>query len=328
MMIYRFRQRRCTLALLIFLILSVSCGKEGEKPDYRQEMRDFVIGISAYARTMEPDFVVIPQNGIELVTVSGDATGQPVTTYLDAIDGNGQEDLFYGYKKDDQSTPENDNAYLRALLNVSKQAGNQILVTDYCSTPAKMDDSYTRNSAGGYISFAADHRELDNIPAYPCPAFSENNRQIGALAEAQNFLYLINPGNFATKTAFIEAVAATNYDLLIMDLFFADGITFTRSETDRLRQKENGGKRLVIAYMSIGEAEDYRYYWDNHWNTQKPAWLDAENPDWAGNYKVKYWDEAWQQIIFGNDNSYLKKIVDAGFDGVYLDIIDAFEYFE
>jgi len=43
---------------------------------------------------------------------------------------------------------------------------------------------------------------------------------------------------------------------------------------------------------------------------------------------VAYWDESWQQIIYGNNSSYLKKILDADFDGVYLDIIDAYEYFE
>ena len=36
----------------------------------------------------------------------------------------------------------------------------------------------------------------------------------------------------------------------------------------------------------------------------------------------------WQNIIYGNESSYLTKISDAGFDGVYLDIIDAFEYYE
>ena len=36
----------------------------------------------------------------------------------------------------------------------------------------------------------------------------------------------------------------------------------------------------------------------------------------------------WQKIITENDESYQKKILDAGFDGVYLDIIDAFKYFE
>jgi len=51
-------------------------------------------------------------------------------------------------------------------------------------------------------------------------------------------------------------------------------------------------------------------------------------PDWTGNYKVKFWEAEWQNIIYGNENSYLKKILDAHFDGVYLDIIDTFEYYE
>ncbi len=80
--------------------------------------------------------------------------------------------------------------------------------------------------------------------------------------------------------------------------------------------------------MSIGEAEDYRYYWKSTWNSNPPSWVERENPDWEGNYKIRYWDPRWKAIISGNDDSYLKKILDAGFDGVYLDIIDAFEYFE
>ena len=56
--------------------------------------------------------------------------------------------------------------------------------------------------------------------------------------------------------------------------------------------------------------------------------MEQENPDWAGNYKVRYWDPEWQTIISGAPDSYLGKIQAAGFDGVYLDIIDAFEYFE
>ena len=41
-----------------------------------------------------------------------------------------------------------------------------------------------------------------------------------------------------------------------------------------------------------------------------------------GNYKVRYWDPAWQAIVL----EYLDKIIDQGFAGAYLDIIDAFEY--
>jgi cysteinyl-tRNA synthetase len=85
---------------------------------------------------------------------------------------------------------------------------------------------------------------------------------------------------------------------------------------------------LVFAYCSIGEAEKYRYYWRSEWDSNPPDWLEQENPNWPGNFLVKYWDEEWQNIIYGNEDSYVRKILDAGFSGIYMDIIDAFEYFE
>jgi cysteinyl-tRNA synthetase len=323
--------RSKTLILVISMALS-SCNKDDNNPDneteFKQKMREFVIGISQYSKASNPNFLIIPQNGIELVSSNGDVTGQPHTAYLDAIDGNGQEDLFYGYDNDDQATSATDNSYLKGLLNISKTSGKTILATDYCSTLSKMTNSYLENNDQGYISFAANQRELNNIPNFPNPIHQESDVVITNLSQVKNFLYLINPTSFVTKNTFITAVTTTNYDLLIMDLYFTDGIAFTSAEINQLRNKANGGKRLVISYMSIGEAEDYRYYWQPSWNASKPSWLDTENPDWAGNYKVKYWNTEWQNIIYGNDNSYLKKILNENFDGVYLDIIDAFEYYE
>lgn len=324
---------RKILFILCLPILFNSCGGDDESVvpadiNLRQEMRDFVIGISQSAKATKASFVIIPQNGVELVSSNGEEDGPLNSSYLAAIDGHGQEDLFFGYVDDNQATPANDNIYLRAFLDRSKAEGNTILVTDYCSTPANMDASYSQNNTAGYISFAADERELNQIPVYPSPIYNENNATVTSLSQVKNFLYLINPDNFASKAAFISAVTATNYDLLIMDLFFSDGTEFTSAEINQLKDKANGGTRLVISYMSIGEAEDYRYYWQTGWNTSKPSWLDAVNPDWPGNYKVKYWEQDWQNIIYGNADSYLQRIMDADFDGVYLDIIDAFEYYE
>ena len=318
--------------ILVTLFAILSCKKENNnlenKTEFRQEMREFVIGISKYAKAANPKFLIVPQNGIQLVSSNGDVTGQPNTAYLNAIDANGQEDLFYGYDNDDQETSIQYNLNLKALLNISKNSGKTILVTDYCKTPSKMVDSYSKNSDQGYISFAANQRELNNIPSFPNPINQENNAIITNLSQIKNFLYLINSTSFSTKSAFITAVNSTNYDLLIMDLYFNDGTAFTSAEISQLKNKANGGKRLIISYMSIGEAENYRYYWQSNWNTNKPIWLDTENPNWAGNYEVKYWNKEWQNIIYGNNNSYLKKILDANFDGVYLDIIDGFEYYE
>ena len=80
--------------------------------------------------------------------------------------------------------------------------------------------------------------------------------------------------------------------------------------------------------MSIGEAEDYRYYWKDSWDSDTPSWIKNQNFSWRGNYKVEYWNAEWQDIIYRGPDNYLDKIMEAGFDGVYMDIIDAFEYFE
>lgn len=325
---------KSTVLLIITIVILLSCSddKTTNQPtdiDYRQEMRDFVIGISDYSKSIKPGFLIIPQNGIEILSEKGTTPGRVYyTNYLNAIDGHGQEDLFYGYSNDDVATPDAVNSQIRYFLDISRDSGNTILVTDYCSTQSKMDDSYSKNNSNGYISFAADHRELDNIPSYPSPIHSENSSQITSLSQVKNFLYLINPEKFSSKSDFIQSINSTNYDLLIMDIFFTDGTEFTKEEVEQLRNKANGGKRLVISYMSIGEAEDYRFYWKNEWAGNKPAWMDAENPNWAGNFKVKYWMKDWQDIIYGNNSSYVRKIIDANFDGVYLDIIDAFNFFE
>lgn len=315
---------------LCFFLVFAACGgedDEGTTDEYKQKMREFVQDISAYTRSTKSDFIIIPQNGQELVTVNGQEDGSEATEYLNAIDGVGREDLFYGYDEDDISTPVNEQEYMIAFLDLCEKNEVQVLTTDYCSTHPKMDDSYNRNSMKGYISFAASERELNSIPDYPSVPFNQNNNNILTLKDARNFLYLINTENFASKENFIAAVKETDYDLIIMDLFFNDG-AFTSLEIEQLKMKKNGGARLVICYMSIGEAENYRYYWNAQWTVGKPTWLQEVNPDWPGNYKVKYWEKEWQDIIYGNDNSYTKKIMTAGFDGVYLDIIDAFEYFE
>jgi len=127
----------------------------------------------------------------------------------------------------------------------------------------------------------------------------------------------------------LEAIGETAYDLVVID-YSADGTddtAFTAAEIAALRDSP-GGPKIVLAYLSIGEAEDYRFYWQETWADDPPAWLDEENPDWPGNYKVRYWDADWQAIIFGGGDGYLDRILAAGFDGVYLDLIDAYAYYE
>lgn len=102
---------------------------------------------------------------------------------------------------------------------------------------------------------------------------------------------------------------------------------YSAADLEPLKTKPDGSRRLVIGYLSIGEAENYRYYWRPEWDADntRPAWLGSENPDWPRNFLVKYADPAWQSIIFGSPAAYLDRIIAAGFDGVYLDRADAFQ---
>ena len=271
----RFIGRHAGTFLAVVLVLGGCCAHAGEFSGYnfRQEMRDFVKALSAYARQVDPDFIVIPQNGQELITTNGEADGPLAAGYVAAINGQGREDLFYGYEEDNVATPEGESAYMIEFLDRCETVGVEVLVTDYCSTPAFMDDSYMRNAAKGYASFAADRRELDNVPMYPATPVGVNTGNVVGLADAQNFLYLLDPGPFATKQDYLDTLTGSAYDLFILDLFYEEALT--PADLAALHTKPQGGTRLRIAYMSIGEAEDYRYYFRPEWLVEPPTWLRA-----------------------------------------------------
>ncbi len=117
-----------------------------------------------------------------------------------------------------------------------------------------------------------------------------------------------------------DSIAGSGFDLIVMD-YSRDGSDEMQYSPQEVQQMAQSGV-MPVAYLSIGEAEDYRFYWDSTWYTQPPDWLGNVNPDWEGNFAVKYWDPEWQQIVF----SYIDRIIDQGFVGLYLDKIDEYEY--
>lgn len=152
----------------------------------------------------------------------------------------------------------------------------------------------------------------------------------GPAAAQERALQRVNTWVYQLDQIDPGAIAASGYDLAVID-YSADGSSasaFSAATLDSMKRKPDGSRRIVLAYMSVGEAEDYRFYWQDDWTRTPPSWLDAENLDWPGNYKVRFWDPEWQGVILGNEEAYLDRILAAGFDGVYLDIIDAFEYYE
>jgi cysteinyl-tRNA synthetase, unknown class len=328
MLSYDAGAKRRFLCVVLGLIVSiVGCtflSAEPETPPApREAMRKWVADIADYTQLRVPAFLVIAQNGDELLTTGLTATVALANDYIDAIDGLGREDLFYGYDADNQPTPVDAIEWMLSYLDRAEALGIEVLAIDYCWDVARMDDSYTRNAVHGFASFAAPRRELDVIPDYPVQPVGMNADDVIDLSDVKNFLYFINPWEFETKDSFLNALAETNYDALILDPEF-DEEPILESDVKLLKVKANGGTRLVLCYLSIGEAEDYRSYWGPSWAANPPEWLLDENPDWPGNYPIQFWHSEWQAIVF----EMLDDVLAAGFDGVYLDRVDVYEEFE
>jgi len=124
-----------------------------------------------------------------------------------------------------------------------------------------------------------------------------------------------------------EGIERADPDVVVVDYSWDGGARreLTAADVNRLRSGARG-RRVVLAYLSIGEAESYRYYWRDRADRGRATFVVGRNPSWAGNYRVRYWDEAWHDILYGRD-SYLGRIVAQGFDGVYLDTIDTADFY-
>lgn len=131
----------------------------------------------------------------------------------------------------------------------------------------------------------------------------------------------------------LGTLAATDYPLLVVEPGhnLAPAPYDTAAIVRALRPRAGGGARVLLAYVDIGQAEDYRDYWQPDWVPPtadapgRPAFLLTIDPDgWSGNYPVAYWDDAWKALWLG-ETGIIAKLADLGFDGVYLDWVEAYD---
>ena len=168
------------------------------------------------------------------------------------------------------------------------------------------------------------------------------------LADIQFFGYQIQDISDEDR---LQELIDSKYDLLVVEPTRTDvtgNADFdTKSAVAALKASKNhegtSGK-MVIAYIDIGEVEDWRWYWrwsQVEWQAGEnrpddwPDYIVKPDPDgWTGNYPVAYWDEAWKDIViygenttnpYGEYNSIIDEVLIDGFDGIYLDWVEGFE---
>lgn len=305
-----------------------------EIPNYRAFMREIIEDLALYAEKRDPTFIVVTRPGFDLLTwsrrefelaeikrdplarIPQDAivqAGTPMRRYIQSIDGfilNGQ---FCAPLR----VPGTD------LQDMLKQ-GLKGMTIEHCKSPDQATAALQTAVKMGVVS----HIDLDDTDDFtrtptrrPSP---ENPRNVQTLLGARNMVMLLDSRTYETREEWFAAMAATNYDVVVTDAFYKGNRPLTKDEVHHLKFKEMGARRLVLARMSVGYAEDERFYWQRDWQIGQPTWIQALGPDRPGQYVVEYWNPAWKAII----GRYFAGIMDLGFDGVVLDGVEAYRRWE
>ena len=111
------------------------------------------------------------------------------------------------------------------------------------------------------------------------------------------------------------AVGAAPFDVKVVDIYNDNQVLFTPTQVAQMGGGPGGS--LLLGYFSIGEAEDYRAYF----NSIPKAALGPENPQWPGDYQVAFWTPEWKAVA----TAYLDNVLNAGYDGMYLDVVDEYQ---
>ena len=134
------------------------------------------------------------------------------------------------------------------------------------------------------------------------------------------------------KTGAIKKLVDSKFDLVVLEPTRSDKETAnfkTKKMVKRIKNSDgsvDGVRKRVIAYVDIGEAEDWRWYWQDDWEVGNPDFIITEDPDgWSGNYPVAYWRDEWKDIMIYDEDSALNQVLDDGFDGIYMDWIEAYD---
>ncbi len=124
-------------------------------------------------------------------------------------------------------------------------------------------------------------------------------------------------------TSFIYQLQHVNFSELLSENVSLVGIDADEGFTEsQIKSLQNSGK-IVLSYLSIGEAEKWRNYWKSEWDSNPPFWV-GENQSNKESPVVKYWEKEWQELTF----SRIDQISTLGYDGFVLDTVDAYYYWD
>lgn len=121
----------------------------------------------------------------------------------------------------------------------------------------------------------------------------------------------VNSWAYYIRDPQLAPIRNSRFDLVVLDVGNNDIPRFSSSQIESLKE----GGRTMLAYVSLGHAENYRAYWQAGWNSLRPEWMGDQNKFWKGNFLVTdLMHPEWLRIA----ESMVDSAVDQGFDGIMI----------
>jgi cysteinyl-tRNA synthetase, unknown class len=119
----------------------------------------------------------------------------------------------------------------------------------------------------------------------------------------------------AVMPATLDKIAHANIDLGIISRLAAHGRPYTNAEITKAKRN-----KWLLAYVDVGEAQKYEWYFDEVFRNGPPAWALERNRRHPVNFRVLLDAPEWNAIILETIN----RVIEQGFDGVELDVLDVY----
>ncbi len=312
--------------------------------NYRDLMRENVISLSNYARSHRPDFQIMVHEGQDLLThslweyhlegyIRARNSGQNVEdasfllnlkqtspAYEPVVSGRAAE-----YVKSINSVAVNNHYCGNIQSNPTITDNNLKLVSiDHCANGKAYDQAVIDSIKNKSLLYAFLHQDKAFRKITAQPIINENAKNIFDLNSAQNISFLLYDTLYDNKNDFIEAVRASNYDVVVIEPYFRGTEPFTPEDVNAMQYKKNGAKRLLLAQFSVSEAKNTDYYWNNRWKIGSPEWLIRSSFTSPNSVITQYWNDQWKTYMA----RYFKGVVASGYDGAFLTGLENHQYFE
>ena len=117
----------------------------------------YLVGnLSAYAHSLDPDFIVIANMGGGLELLENES-------FMNAIDGVEREEVWYS---DDQPVDPAETSEVLYYLEMARDQGKTVYVLDYAWTRSNVEDALAKARDEGFYIYVAPNYDLDRLAAY------------------------------------------------------------------------------------------------------------------------------------------------------------------